>query len=192
MVFRAVVSGCRHLDHGWCRPRARPRSRHQEIRARERDGLIELPKPPGLRRGDRVRITSGPFADHLALYQGQASHDRVAVLLQLLGGRQRTELPASAVEPVGPVMTLPEEECAFFFAAMAQLEPELRPIFAERVANILGAFSPFCEPGPGDVDRAIRAGAGRLVDPAGDRGGEARSRWDQATPKFERASKRAF
>ena len=73
----------------------------KEIRARERDGLIELPKPPGLRRGDRVRITSGPFSDHLALYQGQASHDRVAVLLQLLGGRQRTELPASAIERVG-------------------------------------------------------------------------------------------
>jgi transcriptional antiterminator RfaH len=72
-----------------------------EIRSRERDGLIELPKPPGLTRGDRVRIVRGPFSDHLALYQGQTSHDRVAVLLQLLGGRQRTELPASAIERVG-------------------------------------------------------------------------------------------
>jgi transcriptional antiterminator RfaH len=73
-----------------------------EIRSREsRDGLIELPKPPGMQPGDRVRITRGPFSDHLALYQGQASQDRVAVLLQLLGGRQRTELPASAIERVG-------------------------------------------------------------------------------------------
>jgi transcriptional antiterminator RfaH len=71
-----------------------------EIRSRERDGLIELPKPPGLQRGDKVRITSGPFEHHLALYAGQASHDRVAVLLQLLGGRQRTELPSNAVEAV--------------------------------------------------------------------------------------------
>ena len=71
-------------------------------------------------------------------------------------------------------MTLPEEECAFYFAAMAQLDPDRRPIFVERVANILGAYSPFCEPGPGDVDRAIRAGAGRPVDPAGDRGGARR------------------
>ena len=54
-------------------------------------------------------------------------------------------------------MTLPEEECAFFFAAMAQLVPALRPVFAERVASILDAYCPFCEPGPGDVDRAIRA-----------------------------------
>ena len=44
-----------------------------EIRGRERDGLIELPKPPGLRRGDKVQIISGPFEDHLALYDGMAA-----------------------------------------------------------------------------------------------------------------------
>ena len=72
-----------------------------EIRSRERGGLIELPKPPALARGDRVRITSGPFADHLALYQGQTSQDRVAVLLQLLGGpatdRTACHLPLEAL-----------------------------------------------------------------------------------------------
>jgi transcriptional antiterminator RfaH len=71
-----------------------------EIRSRERGGLVELPKPQGLRRGDKVRITSGPFEDHLALYDGMASHERVAVLLRVLGGRHRTELPANAVEAV--------------------------------------------------------------------------------------------
>jgi transcriptional antiterminator RfaH len=71
-----------------------------EIRSRERNGLVELPKPPGLVRGDKVRITAGAFTHHLAIYQGQSGRDRVDVLLQLLGGRQRTELPASAVEPV--------------------------------------------------------------------------------------------
>jgi transcriptional antiterminator RfaH len=70
-----------------------------EIRGRERNGLIELPKAPGLRRGDRVRITAGPFTDHLALYQGQAPHERVEVLLALLGGSQRVTLPESDVEP---------------------------------------------------------------------------------------------
>ena len=35
---------------------------------------------------------------HLALYEGQTAHERVAVLLQLLGGIQRTELPANAIE----------------------------------------------------------------------------------------------
>jgi hypothetical protein len=55
------------------------------------------------------------------------------------------------------MMILPEAECAFFFAAMAQLAPEHRPIFAERVVAILDACAPICAPGPGDVDRAIRA-----------------------------------
>jgi transcriptional antiterminator RfaH len=32
----------------------------EEIRSRERNGLIELPKPRGFRRGDQVRIIRGP------------------------------------------------------------------------------------------------------------------------------------
>jgi transcriptional antiterminator RfaH len=71
-----------------------------ELRSRERDGLIELPKPRGLKPGDRVRIISGPFRERLALYAGQTAHERVAVLMQLLGGQQRAELPADAIEPV--------------------------------------------------------------------------------------------
>jgi transcriptional antiterminator RfaH len=74
-----------------------------EIRGRERGGLIELPKPPRLEPGDHVRITSGAFGGHLALYEGQTAHERVAVLLQFLGSQQRTELPASAIERVGAV-----------------------------------------------------------------------------------------
>ena len=71
-----------------------------ELRSRERDGLIELPKAPALKPGDHVRITAGAFGGHLALYQGQTAHERVAVLLRLLGGIQRTVLPANAIEPV--------------------------------------------------------------------------------------------
>jgi transcription antitermination factor NusG len=32
------------------------------IRSRERNGLVELPKPPRFKRGDAVRILKGPFA----------------------------------------------------------------------------------------------------------------------------------
>jgi transcriptional antiterminator RfaH len=71
-----------------------------ELRGRERNGLVELAKPSRFRRGDQVRIVRGPFREHLALYAGQTAHERVAVLLQLLGGRQRAELPANAIEPV--------------------------------------------------------------------------------------------
>jgi hypothetical protein len=51
-------------------------------------------------------------------------------------------------------MRLLPEEASFFFWAAAQLEPGCRPVFAERVAAILGAHP---DPGPGDVDRAVRA-----------------------------------
>jgi transcriptional antiterminator RfaH len=67
-----------------------------EIRSRERGGLVELPSR--LKRGDPVRILRGAFSEHLALYQGQAGHERVAVLLALLGGSHRVTLAADAVE----------------------------------------------------------------------------------------------
>jgi transcriptional antiterminator RfaH len=82
-------------------PAAVPAAVIAALRARERDGLIELPaRPPKFRPGDQVRVLQGPFAGLTGLYHGQKPRDRVAVLLQLLGGRQRTELPASAIEPV--------------------------------------------------------------------------------------------
>jgi hypothetical protein len=86
-----------------CPRGATPAPGGQSARAagsRERNGLVELPKPPRLMRGDRVQIVQGPFREHLALYVGQTSPERVAVLLQFLGGQHRTELPASAIEPL--------------------------------------------------------------------------------------------
>src|SRR5262245_5953516 len=73
----------------------------EELRSRERDGLIELPKPRGLRAGDPMRVLRGPFAGQLALYQGQAPHERVAVLLSLLGGQHRATLAKADVEAMG-------------------------------------------------------------------------------------------
>lgn len=88
-------------------------------------------------------------------------------------------------------MTLPEAELSFYFAAQAQLEPQLRPVFAERVANFLDAYCPFCEPGPGDVDRAIRAALVGLWVPPADAEQRAVPRWNCNAPKFERVSKQA-
>lgn len=70
-----------------------------ELRERERDGLIELAQPHGLRTGSRVKITTGPFAGHLGLVAGMRPRDRVTVLLSLLGSAQRVELPKAATEP---------------------------------------------------------------------------------------------
>jgi transcription antitermination factor NusG len=71
-----------------------------EIRSRERDGIIELPKPPAARLGDAVRILRGPFEGRLAIYAGMKPRARVEVLLALLGSRQRMTLAADAVEAV--------------------------------------------------------------------------------------------
>jgi transcriptional antiterminator RfaH len=68
-----------------------------EIRARERNGLITLPKPPLARPGDAVRVLCGPFAGRLAIYAGMKPRERVEVLLGLLG---RVTLAADAVEAV--------------------------------------------------------------------------------------------
>jgi transcriptional antiterminator RfaH len=89
-VIRIVLDGSA--------PARVPNAVIDEIRSRERDGYIELPRVR-LRRGDTVRVTAGPFRGHLGLYQGMVPHERVAVLLQLLGGRVRAELPGINVEP---------------------------------------------------------------------------------------------
>jgi len=71
-----------------------------EIRARERGGLIELPRREKFRTGEAVRVTQGPFRGIAGLYAGQRPHDRVLVLLTLLGGQQRVELAKDAIEVV--------------------------------------------------------------------------------------------
>jgi transcriptional antiterminator RfaH len=68
-----------------------------EIRNRERNGAVELAQPPGMKVGDRVRVLGGPLVRFTGLYAGQAPHERVAVLLMLLGGQTRVMLPKSDV-----------------------------------------------------------------------------------------------
>ena len=70
------------------------------IRGRERDGLIELPKRPGFKPGDQVRILHGPFTDHLAIFADMRPRQRVEILLQLLGGEQRVTLAQKDIEVV--------------------------------------------------------------------------------------------
>jgi len=69
-----------------------------DIRSRERNGLVELPKPRGLMSGMKVRVISGPLHDQIGLLALLKPHERVLVLLQLLGGQQRVELARNAIE----------------------------------------------------------------------------------------------
>jgi transcriptional antiterminator RfaH len=89
-VIRLVLDGDR--------PARVPDQVIANLRGRERNGLIELPPPPpGFHRGDRVRITRGAFVGQLAVFEGMRPHERVAVLLQLLG---RIELPKGDIAAV--------------------------------------------------------------------------------------------
>jgi transcription antitermination factor NusG len=70
------------------------------IRSRERDGLIDIVKPPQFVPGMRVLVLQGPLQNQIGLLTVLRPHDRVLVLLQMLGGRQRVELPAGNVVAV--------------------------------------------------------------------------------------------
>ncbi len=79
-------------------PAAVPDGTHADLKGRETGGLIELPRPPKFRPGDRLRFVSGPFAGHVGLYAGMKPRERVEVLLAILGGSQRVTLAADVVE----------------------------------------------------------------------------------------------
>jgi transcription antitermination factor NusG len=73
-----------------------------EIRSRERNGFVELPKARGLTPGTRVRLISGPFCDRIGLVAGLRAHERVLCLLNLLGAQQRVEVARNMIEAVEP------------------------------------------------------------------------------------------
>jgi transcriptional antiterminator RfaH len=78
-----------------------------KIKAREVGGLVKLPKPPKrFQHGDAVSIAKGSFRGHVALFEGMAAHDRVAVLLELLGRKVRLDLAMSDLAPVQQAVAL--------------------------------------------------------------------------------------
>jgi hypothetical protein len=80
---------------------------------------------------------------------------------------------------------LPYAETSFYFAALGQLDPAMQPVFTERVAGYLGAHP---DPGPGDVDRAIRQALVGLWEPPFTE--DHAPRWASASPRYEKSSKR--
>jgi hypothetical protein len=48
----------------------------------------------------RVRVISGPLCDQIGLPGALRPHERVLVLLRLLGGERRVELARNAIEAV--------------------------------------------------------------------------------------------
>ena len=60
-------------------------------------GFVKLEAAPPFARGDKVRVLAGTFMDAAGLFHGMADHDRVSILLQMLGRHVRVVLDADLV-----------------------------------------------------------------------------------------------
>ena len=68
------------------------------IRAREDDkGYVAIDAMPTFAPGDKVRVLAGAFMDSAGLFNGLADHDRVSILLDMLGRKVRVVLDADLV-----------------------------------------------------------------------------------------------
>jgi transcriptional antiterminator RfaH len=70
----------------------------QALKARENDkGLIKMDARPAFALGDKVRVLAGAFMDNAGLFNGIADHDRVSILLDMLGRKVRVLLDVDLV-----------------------------------------------------------------------------------------------
>jgi transcriptional antiterminator RfaH len=68
------------------------------LRAREDEkGFIRLDNRSAFAPGDKVRVLAGAFMDSAGLFNGVADHDRVSILLDMLGRKVRVLLDADMV-----------------------------------------------------------------------------------------------
>ena len=68
------------------------------LRAREDDkGFVKMDARPAFAPGDKVRVLAGAFMDSAGLFNGLADHDRVSILLDMLGRKVRVLLDADLV-----------------------------------------------------------------------------------------------
>jgi transcriptional antiterminator RfaH len=67
------------------------------LKEREDKGFVKMDLRPTLVPGDKVRVLAGAFMDSAGLFSGIADHDRVAILLEMLGRKVRVLLDADMV-----------------------------------------------------------------------------------------------
>jgi transcriptional antiterminator RfaH len=73
----------------------------EALKAREVNGFVKLPEPPGqFKAGDKVRVIHGPFTGLPGLYAGQSAKDRVRVLLTLFGSSRPVMMMRVDIEAV--------------------------------------------------------------------------------------------
>ena len=68
------------------------------LRAQEdAQGFVKLDARPAFAAGDKVRVLAGAFMDNAGLFDGVAEHDRVSILLDMLGCQVRVLLDGDLV-----------------------------------------------------------------------------------------------
>ena len=78
-------------------PRPIPAAMVDAIRMREDGaGAIDV-APAGLKKGDRVRVREGAFAEYTALLEEVSDQKRVVLLLDLMGRAVRLSVPAESL-----------------------------------------------------------------------------------------------
>ena len=69
-------------------------------------GFITLPKKPppilhvGFQKGDRLRVRTGLLRGCIRLYENQAPHERIVVLMTILGAERPIEFAVGGVTKV--------------------------------------------------------------------------------------------
>ncbi|MGJ4950085.1 transcription termination/antitermination protein NusG [Bradyrhizobium sp. HKCCYLS20291] len=85
------------VSHGDA-PATVPRGVVEALKAREDEkGFVRFDAAPALVPGDKVRVLAGAFMDSAGLFNGLADHDRVSILLDMLGGKVRVLLDADLI-----------------------------------------------------------------------------------------------
>ena len=98
--WRSVQStvGVSRLVTNGDEPAAVPEGVVNALRAREdAKGFVNMDAGPAFAPGDKVRVLAGAFIDNAGLFHGMADHDRVSILLDMLGRKVRVLLDADLV-----------------------------------------------------------------------------------------------
>jgi len=94
--------GISHLLTAGDQPLTAPDGIIKELRGRENYlGFVSGLGSEGMKLGQKVKIISGPFSDHLGIFDGLSDSQRVAVLLDVMGRQVRAKIPADTIMATG-------------------------------------------------------------------------------------------
>ncbi len=84
------------------RPAAVPVGVVEEIQSRENErGLVTLGLGQRFKQGDQIRVTHGPMADHVGIFDCADDQQRVFVLLDLMGRQVKVRVSQETVAAYG-------------------------------------------------------------------------------------------